>query len=310
MVLGPQASQATQRGKCIRDWEDLLSQISLCSSTYTTAKKLIQVPLGMVEGPLTKAAAAECCGCNPEGLCPGPLAGIDEGDKIRTIYAQLANDTISLRSMGCRPFIGYTRQQRMQLRPRAGGSSAVAQDLAVATAEHPVGAAQSRHHQGTERGKGAQERSGEGRMVGEQGGRVRHGQCPVILGPSGSAAAQGSLLARLPLAAPEQGSSQPVSLAVAVLANVLALGPLSWKKINTWTPTHKHILVMEVLQTMVEGQAMHAKHIEKALVEDGHHHGGEAAQGGQNAGLHAALTLQHAFRPVLPVLAKILLVGL
>ena len=37
-------------------------------------------------GPLTKVEAAARCGCNMEDFCPGPLAGIDEGDKIRTIY--------------------------------------------------------------------------------------------------------------------------------------------------------------------------------------------------------------------------------
>ena len=52
--------------------------------------------MGMVDGPLTKVEAAARC-CNMEDLCPGPLAGIDEGDKIRTIYDGLAggaNDTI------------------------------------------------------------------------------------------------------------------------------------------------------------------------------------------------------------------------
>ena len=39
--------------------------------------------MGMVEGPVE--AAASRCACD-EDLCPGPLAGIDEGDKIRTIY--------------------------------------------------------------------------------------------------------------------------------------------------------------------------------------------------------------------------------
>ena len=138
-------------------------------------------------------------------------------------------------------------------------------------------------------------------------------------------------------------------MAVALLATLLALGtPLSWKKthlaeVNTWLgfvvhpnipqvlmAANKHILVMEVLQTMVEGQAMHSKDIEKALgriqwataaagevdapatlgLEDGHHHGGETPQGGQDAGVHAAVPLQHAFRPVLPLLAEVLLVGL
>ena len=53
--------------------------------------------MGMVEGPFTKVEAAARCGCEIEDLCPGPLAGIDEGDKIRTIYDGSvggANDTI------------------------------------------------------------------------------------------------------------------------------------------------------------------------------------------------------------------------
>ena len=53
--------------------------------------------MGMVDGPLTKVEAAARRGCNMEDRCPGPLAGIDEGDKIRTIYDGSvggANDTI------------------------------------------------------------------------------------------------------------------------------------------------------------------------------------------------------------------------
>ena len=42
--------------------------------------------MGMVEGPFTIAEAAEYCGCTPEELCPGPMAAVDEGDKVRTIY--------------------------------------------------------------------------------------------------------------------------------------------------------------------------------------------------------------------------------
>ena len=79
-------------------------------------------------------------------------------------------------------------------------------------------------------------------------------------------------------------SEGAVNVAVALLATLLALGtPLSWKKthlaeVNTWLgfvvhpnipqvlmAANKHILVMEVLQIMVEGQAMHLKDIEKAL---------------------------------------------
>ena len=42
--------------------------------------------LDMVEGPFTKQEAANRCSCSPSQLCPGPMAAIDEGDKIRTIY--------------------------------------------------------------------------------------------------------------------------------------------------------------------------------------------------------------------------------
>ena len=42
--------------------------------------------LDMVDGPFTRSEAAERCRCKPDELCPGPLAGIDESDKIRTIY--------------------------------------------------------------------------------------------------------------------------------------------------------------------------------------------------------------------------------
>ena len=45
-----------------------------------------EVPMGMTVGPLSRQEAATLCGCEPSELCPGPLAGIDEGDKVRTIY--------------------------------------------------------------------------------------------------------------------------------------------------------------------------------------------------------------------------------
>ena len=38
--------------------------------------------LDMVDGPFTRSEAAERCRCKPEELCPGPLAGIDESDKM------------------------------------------------------------------------------------------------------------------------------------------------------------------------------------------------------------------------------------
>ena len=74
-------------------WEDLL--LPMGRENDPSAKDFAaqvrqtfveEVDLGMVEGPLTQVEAACRCECAPEELCPGPLAAIDEGDKIRTIY--------------------------------------------------------------------------------------------------------------------------------------------------------------------------------------------------------------------------------
>ena len=74
-------------------WEDLL--LPLGRDNYPSAKDFStqvrqtfveEVAMDMVEGPLTQEEAAVRCSCAPEELCPGPLAAIDEGDKIRTIY--------------------------------------------------------------------------------------------------------------------------------------------------------------------------------------------------------------------------------
>ena len=40
---------------------------------------------GMAEGPYTLQEAADRCQCKPEELCFTPLAGKDEGNKVRTI---------------------------------------------------------------------------------------------------------------------------------------------------------------------------------------------------------------------------------
>lgn len=45
-----------------------------------------EVNMDMVIGPLTAEEASTWCNCTPDELCPGPLAAIDEGDKVRTIY--------------------------------------------------------------------------------------------------------------------------------------------------------------------------------------------------------------------------------
>ena len=100
---------------------------------------LEEVPMGMVDGPLTKVEAAARCGCNMEDLCPGPLAGIDEGTRSApSTMARWAGPMTPsgtrrwkgrrLRRcwMGCKLFIGYMRQLRRDLPlrcpwPREGG---------------------------------------------------------------------------------------------------------------------------------------------------------------------------------------------
>ena len=42
--------------------------------------------MGIVVGPFTQQEAAEACKCTPDQLCPGPMAGIQESDKVRTIF--------------------------------------------------------------------------------------------------------------------------------------------------------------------------------------------------------------------------------
>ena len=75
------------------DWEDLPSPTG--RHNYDSAEAfsdsiketfIEEKAMGLVEGPFTKQEAADRCGCNPTQLCPGPMAAIDEGDKIRTIY--------------------------------------------------------------------------------------------------------------------------------------------------------------------------------------------------------------------------------
>ena len=65
-------------------WENYPSAEKFQESIKATF--LEEVPMKMVEGPLTQEQAAELCGCDIHELCPGPLAGIEESDKIRTIY--------------------------------------------------------------------------------------------------------------------------------------------------------------------------------------------------------------------------------
>ena len=71
------------------DWEDLPSPTGRhnydSAEAFSDSIKETFVE-EKVEGPFTKQEAANRCGCLPSELCPGPMAAIDEGDKIRIIY--------------------------------------------------------------------------------------------------------------------------------------------------------------------------------------------------------------------------------
>ena len=259
-----------------------------------------------IEACATEEAASRC-GCESEDLCPGPLAGIDEGDKIRTIYDGSvggANDTIRNQTVErtTAPTVldGVQALHWLHAAAAEGPPSQGASGPEGGVVKPPPGgwlwgtrwvllkADVTKAHRRVKvlRKKGL----AGGRMVGEQGRHIWHGQCPILLA---------ALLLRVLYALFPQvdwnfvfvndflwllRSEGAVNLAVALLATLLALGtPLSWKKthlaeVNTWLgfvvhpnippvlmAANKHILVMEVLQTMVEGQAMHSKNIEKAL---------------------------------------------
>ena len=161
---------------------------------------LEEVPMGMVEGPFSKEAAASRCGCASEDLCPGPLAGIDEGDKIRTIYDGSvggANDTIRnqtverttaptvLDGVQALHWLHAAAEEGLPLSgclwPQEGDRQTSTWGLALAGAGHQVGAAQGGRHQGPPESEGPQEGLAvpggltQRRMVGEQGRHLWHG---------------------------------------------------------------------------------------------------------------------------------------
>ena len=269
--------------------------------------------MGMVEGLFSKEEAASRCGCDSEDLCPGPLAGIDEGDKIRTIYDGSVGGANAIRNQTVERTTAPTVLDGVQ----------ALHWLHAAAAEGPPS-------QGASGPKGGIVKPPPGGWLWPEPGTrwvllkadvtKAHRRVKVLrkdwrfqvaslgeewwvnkAGTYGMASAQSywgrlaALLLRVLYALFPQvdwnfvfvddflwllRSEGAVNLAVALLATLLAVG---WKKthlaeVNTWLgfvlhpnipqvlmAANKHILVMEVLQTMVEGQAMHSKDIEKAL---------------------------------------------
>ena len=76
----------------------------------------------MVDGPFTRSEAAERCRCKPEELCLGPLAGIDESDKIRTIYDGSKGGAIAHILPPCHPLSGTEEKPRDVHQPGQGQS--------------------------------------------------------------------------------------------------------------------------------------------------------------------------------------------
>ena len=112
-------------------WENYPSAEKFQESIKATF--LEEVPMGMVEGPVTQEQAAALCGCELHELCPGPLAGIEESDKIRTIYDASRNGanahiqqntkekTTAPTVMDCLHAVHWLRAAPACLRPRWGG---------------------------------------------------------------------------------------------------------------------------------------------------------------------------------------------
>ena len=86
---------------------------------------------------------------------------IDEGDKIRTIYDGSVGASHWLHAAAEEGPPLVPRRRSLNLHPRAGN--------------------------------GRSRAPGGGRMVGEQGRHIRHGQCPILLGTPGSPSTQGPL---------------------------------------------------------------------------------------------------------------------
>ena len=81
----------------------------------------------MVDGPFTRSEAAERCRCKPEELCPGPLAGIDESDKI--IQAHTEEKTTAPMVGDCLYAIHWVRTAADLLRAPSSGTDEEPRDV-------------------------------------------------------------------------------------------------------------------------------------------------------------------------------------
>eukprot|EP00438_Fugacium_kawagutii_P034644 Skav215975 [mRNA] locus=scaffold1158:60855:68030:- [translate_table: standard] len=80
LALTVNGASGPEGGASIAEVEDARAEFQY--PPITVANVTSEVEVDMVIGPLTALEAAQHCGCQPEDLCPGPLAAIDEGDKV------------------------------------------------------------------------------------------------------------------------------------------------------------------------------------------------------------------------------------
>ena len=137
---------------------------------------------GRVSRIWKKVEAASRCGCEIEDLC--------QGDKIRTIYDGSvggANDTIRNQTVErtTAPTVldGVQALHWLHAAAAEGPPSQGAPGPEREVVKPPPGG----RHQGPPESEGPQEGLAVpgGRMVGEQGRHIWHGQCPILLGTPG-----------------------------------------------------------------------------------------------------------------------------
>ena len=154
--------------------------------------------MDMVLGPLTAQEAASLCGCDIPELCPGPMAAIDEGDKIRAIYDGLwggANAHIQANTeerttaptvMDCLHGIHWLQASQK----RTGTQEAPLCTLGLAQTGWPVDAPEGGCHEGSQESEDTVTRVAvpggktRGRVVDKQSWHIWYGQCATLLGAS------------------------------------------------------------------------------------------------------------------------------
>ncbi|CAE7402536.1 ppsC, partial [Symbiodinium microadriaticum] len=224
-----------------------------------------EISLAMVIGPCTRAEAAAHCHCTEEELCPCPMAGIDESDKIRSIFDGSkggANLRIQQNTFQCLHWLRTARSR--------GDPGGWLPKLS-ASGDASVGSGRPWQLSGLT----------EVAQLGDE-------WWVNTVGTYGMASAQlywgrmAAILLRIASWLLHESSSSLLATFLCLL--LLALGtPLSWKRtllaeVNTWLgfvidpkgpcvqmARDKHLLVMGILEELKSGKVMSASQIASAL---------------------------------------------